>query len=119
MTRIFLDLDINDKEKSKRLEEISLADVLLFPDCRMETVVGINNLFKELYTERIIPNSEDDYKKLPGKRQEFVYELTPSGIITSTSKGRIYDSKKIGKKEWEILTNLDLNKVPATEGAYK
>ena len=118
MTRIFLD-EGKDSEKNKRLEEISVGDSLFFPNCRIEKVIDVKPQFGELYTEMIVTNRDKDSKEFPGKRQSMVYELSSSSMITSTSRGRVYETKKIGREAWEILTQFDLKKIPFTIGSYK
>jgi hypothetical protein len=116
MTRIFLD-EGKDSEKSKRLEEISIGDHLFFPNCRIEMVIDVKPQFGELYTETVLRSSDKDSGEFPGKRQSMVYEVS-SGVITSTSKGRVYETKKIGSDVWGILMSCDLKKFPFTVGDY-
>jgi|WetSurMetagenome_2_1015567.scaffolds.fasta_scaffold1442170_2 hypothetical protein len=110
MKRIFLDNGKNS-EKSKRLEEISVGDHIFFPNCRIENVIDVKPQFGELYTERITINPEKDNDIFPGMIKKMVYELIASGLIESNSVGRVYDCKKVRKKDWDIFMQ-GIKKVP-------
>jgi hypothetical protein len=90
-------------KKSRRLEEISVRDSLVFPDKRMEKVVEINPLFREIHVERTEVNLEKDYDKFPMKKQKIIYELGSKDLMTGASIGRVYDSKKINKVDWMLI----------------
>ena len=96
-------MKIRIDKNGKKLEEISQDDVLIFVDDSgatvNETVVKINPWFKEIYTEAIDLFIEEDYSSFKVQKLRKVYELTPSGIITNSSKGRVYEFTKITKNE--------------------
>jgi hypothetical protein len=96
-------MKIRIDKNGKKLGEISEKDILIFVDDSGimvdETVVKINPLFKEIYTEGINLFIEKDYSSFRAQKIRKVYELTPSEIITNSSKGRAYGLAKITKNE--------------------
>ncbi|MEK6913111.1 MAG: hypothetical protein AABW47_00360 [Nanoarchaeota archaeon] len=91
---------IKESKENIVLEEISVKDSLFFRDRRIERVTGVDIPSRTLSTERIIANTDEDYKDFPMKRQKILYRLSSSETIQDTSIGEIYDSRKISNSEW-------------------
>jgi len=84
-------MKINIKNKSRRLETISMGDVLLFPD-REETVREVDIKSCSLYTRRLSKNTDNESiispKDFPFIVESIAYHTEK---ITPTSKGHRYD----------------------------
>ena len=81
----------NDGKEKVRLDELSVGDILFFPDYREEEITDLKPEFGEVYTKSFHLIYA---KKRLAKATTFVYELNSSeGIINANSKGRFIDQK--------------------------
>jgi hypothetical protein len=88
------------------LENISVNDVLFFPDRRIEDVTNVWTEEGLLYTERMIPNksSEENNRMFPEVREKIVYQEIKK--VDENSIGKVYAKDLISAKtERRIIKN--------------